>query len=167
MAPKIRLHGPETQFSKWVNKHHLLPNTVLVVTDVDGMLVFHKHHEDMIGGRDVQHLMLIEYKTRGADCSDSQRDTLKMLSQALSKVTSKTKRPRAAKSQRVFSSMRCGDVTLKTWGVHLLQFSGTSPADSKQMRWDGKKIGQWELECLLRFELNPWTLKPHRDRRHH
>lgn len=166
MARK-RLYGPESPFSEWVRRHPVLPAAVLVVSDVDGMLVFHKYHEDRIGGRDVQHLMLLEYKTNGAMCTDSQRDTLKMLSQALSRVTSKRKRPRAAKSQRVFSSISRRDVTLKTWGVHLLQFEATSPEDSEWMKWDGKKIGRWELECLLRFELNPWTLRPNSDRRHH
>lgn len=137
------------------------------VSDIDGLLMFHKHHTDRIGPRDVQHMMMVEYKTYGAKPPMSQHDSLSMLSQALCKVSKTSKRKRSAKSQPVWSPMAKRNVTLKTWGAHLLVFSATSPADSSAITWNGKQINTYDLECLLRFELNPWTLKALRDRRHH
>jgi hypothetical protein len=97
------------------------------VSDIDGLLMFHKHHTDRIGCRDVQHMMMVEYKTHGAMPSASQRDSLSMLSQSLCKIAKSAKRQRAAKSQLVWSHMNKRTVTLKTWGAHLLVFENTCP----------------------------------------
>jgi len=51
--------------------------------------------------------------------------------------------------------------------MHVLRFSGLGPDDSKFIEWDDKDINADTLTDLLRFDLDPDTLKPIDLRNHH
>jgi hypothetical protein len=145
-------------FRKWVQENPRLDSVRngLVVTDFD--LLFHKYktHTDKISTRSVQHMMVVEYKRHGAKLPPTQRDTLGMFHQIF-----------RARRRVVKSPLTGCEVTLRFWGVHVLRFEGESPNDSKWMIWDKQKINLYDLEQLLRFEINPFNLMPIADRRHH
>lgn len=146
------------EFRRWVQANPRLDSTKagLVATDCDLLLHKYKTHYDRCGDRTVQHMMWLEYKQFGAQLSPSQRDTLFMLHQALK-----------TKTRKVKSSITGDVVTLRFWGVHVLRMSGADPTESSIMFWNKRRINVYDLEQLLRFDINPITLKPMEDRRHH
>lgn len=58
-------------------------------------------------------------------------------------------------------------VRVKLYGVHLLQFSGTDPADSEFIWWDGKLISEETLIKLLRIDIDPDDFSEVDPRNHH
>ncbi len=148
----------QDEFRQWIQENPRLDSLRcgLVVTDCDLLLHKYKTHQDKIGSRAVQHMMWLEYKQFGAPLRPTQRDTLGMLHQVF-----------RTKNRTVKSPLNNCDVTLRFWGVHLLRMSGADPFDSKWLFWDKRKINLYDLEQLLRFDINPFNLMPITDRRHH
>lgn len=168
----------ETPFGKWMRGNPRLDSDRYVhgigATDID--MIIHKYKRDydrvgcVVGQRLVQHMMCIEVKTFGAEPSDSQTDTLRLFNAALLNLS--VERQQDRRLPRTCRVKKCVNlwnekVDLKMWGFHLLQLSDAEPIHS-EMRWNRNwRISVYELECLIRFELNPWTLKELSDRRHH
>lgn len=165
----------ELPFRKWVRENGLLDSrkSALVIYDCD--LLLHKYilHTDKIGSREIQAMMFIEVKTQGANITLEQRDTLSILSQMLrNRQETPTKKlyikQATSAPVKVFSIRNNKYVRLFAFGGHLLQISGDSPANSDWMRWDNTYlITEDVLIKLLRFEIDPETLRPMEWRRHH
>ena len=68
---------------------------------------------------------------------------------------------------------RSGVVTVRYLGVYVLAFSGSGPLDSDEIRLFrvgdqvGKRIDLETLEGILRFDVDPATLRPIDYRSHH
>lgn len=155
---------PEPPFNAWIRAHALLDSSpggaALSITDLD--VAVHQYYvKDKSHGRVLrrQNLMYIEDKSHNASLPDAQRDTLGIIYQH-AKAASTIKVVARGKSMR-------GVVTLTHHGLHVVQFSGTTPDDSETIRWDGKVIDQATLVDILRFKVNALTLKPREDRSHH
>jgi hypothetical protein len=71
-----RIYGEDSAFSAWVRGNKLLPAAEIVATDTDLWIHRYKTHIDSIGVRNLQSLIMIEAKTRGAKPNSSQQDTL-------------------------------------------------------------------------------------------
>jgi hypothetical protein len=131
----------------------------IALTDCDMWIHRYKVNTDRVSTREVQHLMLVEVKTFSADVPDSQRDTYQIINAILRTADRRTWSipTRDGKPKRY----------VRSWGVHVLRLSGACPATSDGILWDGKLILAEKLEKILRFEVNPDTLREHSDRRHH
>jgi len=157
---KRRLDGKEeTDFASWVRNNPRLDSVKECVATQDIDYVWHKYNtpKDKIGERRLQHIMLIEEKTHGSDLSDSQRDTMWLIDQAL-------KRLDRIPNHQFRSAMRGDWVQIRYWGYFKLRY-----ADSLEdgVEWNRRKISLQTLESILRFEVDPRTLRPRSDRRHH
>jgi hypothetical protein len=151
----------------WLRRQKDIPsysgNCGVVATDIDFAIHRYMTAIDKSGTREVQSLMVTEVKTRGGDVNDSQRDSL-------------IKIHAGTRSRYKF----CGQ-TIRNYGVSFLFLTGLDPDDS-QITWgrfeiDKKKwatqlivrrpITKEQLKQLLRFELDPDTLRKMDLRRHH
>lgn len=65
------------------------------------------------------------------------------------------------------SLMTGRDFIMKSFGLHVLTFDGFGPYDSENIRWDGKPITVDQLIALVKFDIDPDTLKPMDWRSHH
>lgn len=131
-------------------------------------------HVDGKGTRDVQCQMFVETKSNGAELGDEQRDVLHMVNQCVRTtpwLKQKTNVGRFAKGhgqnvRRVFSVKNGRTIELRHYGVHLLRMSGSNPDNSEWLIWDDETVDVQTLIKLLRFDLDPDTLKPMDLRRH-
>lgn len=158
----------ETAVSRWVrNNPRLKSEDGNSFTDQD--IWDHKFKIDH--DRSVQCLMLTEVKIHGAEPSESQNDTFSIINQLLRNrqdtPTKKSRRQLPGSGVTVFSPLNNRWVKIRSFGVHLLTFSGTGPLDSTQILWDKKSIDIPTLEDLLRFERDPDSLQPMDLRPHH
>jgi hypothetical protein len=139
----------------------------LVRFDLDVLLHRYKLATDQKSTRCLQCLMFIEVKTRDAEPSACQRDTLSLMSQVLRnrrRNVCRDKRGRHAQDHAplamAFSWLLGRDVRIKMFGGHLLQLSGDDPPTSDRLRWDHRPISHANLIALLRFEIDPDSLLP-------
>jgi hypothetical protein len=159
----------ETMFGRWIRNNRELDSAKgYCVTDQDYWIHRFKTHDN----RSFQCIMLVEIKTMGAELSAAQNDTLWIIDQLMRNrrdtPTKKDTRLQAGSGPvKVRSVMAKSDVALKAMGVHVLTFSGLGPDDSSWITWDRKQIDQDTLTKLLRFDLDPDTLKPLDLRSHH
>lgn len=158
-----RIYGSDVPFMGWARRCELLPSISLdcgvVLTDVDCFVHRYLTSVDRLGTRDVQAMMEIEVKSRNGRLTDSQADTYRKKHITVRKCSS-------IDGQAVFN-----------YGVGILRMSGTDPDNSDQMQWgrfmsrDGRlnwqTIDLASLISLMRFEIDPDSLKPLRFRRHH
>jgi hypothetical protein len=135
--------------------------------DIDVLLHRYLTLRDKRGQREVQAIMFVEIKTRDADMTLAQRDTLGMLNQVLRNRKRNMHCERRGRHlsdhtplASAYSHVRQGRVRLRMFGGHVLRFSGTCPSDSRSMTWDGKQINVHQLIALLRFDLDPDTIEP-------
>lgn len=155
---KPRRYGEESPLSKWIRDNPRLDSNVygLSVSDVDQVIHRFLNHVDRIGTRDIQHILLIEEKSRNGEPSDSQSETLRFLDELLRKAGSiRTRNNRGQK------------VVVKYHGLHFVIYDGPTPDASVRVYWDRKAVTRTELEEVLRFERDATTLAPRSDRRHH
>jgi hypothetical protein len=146
-------------FSKWTREEPRIASRLgYAMLDID--FVWHQWlaREDRIGQRTVNHLMLIEEKSRGKDLQMSQRDTMYLIDQAMTDCD---------KRRLMVRTIRGDKVRIRWWGYHKLRYAGDAPDTSEWITWDKKPVSLDELVAILRFELNPRNLKPLDDRRHH
>jgi hypothetical protein len=160
-------HTKETAFERWMrNEEELDSGLGLVRFDLDVLLHRYMRLVDGKGSRDLQIMMFIEVKTLGANVLQSQLDTFSLLSQVLRNRKTNMHQQRHGRHTDAVTpvtahSKKLGKpVTLWLRGGHLLQLSGTSPVNSSDIRWDWKKISIDDLVGLIRFDLDPDTLKP-------
>jgi hypothetical protein len=152
----------ETPFGRWLrSKGHegVLPSSSLVASDCDFIIHRYKMEVDGIGQRAVQALMFLEVKTRNADPSDSQRDTMWL------------------------NHLLCSDKRKKVngrsvwhFGVSFLSLPGETPDDAPGARWGRFQKGgviHWthissrQIEQLLHFDIDPDSFCARPFRRHH
>lgn len=163
----------ETAFGRWIrNNRELDSRKGYCVTDLDMTISeFKTVHQFKSGySRDFQLIMDIEVKTMGADLSQSQRDTLHIRNQLMRnrrQTPTKELLFQAGNTPEVFSVIQGRKIVVRCYGVHLLRFSGLGPDDSEWMLWDTKPINSDTLTEILRFDLDPDTLKPIDLRNHH
>lgn len=161
-------HSAETAIERWIRKQERLDSRIegIVRFDCDILLHRYKLRVDKMGATDTQCVMFIEVKTHGAEPSLSQTDTLSLFSQVLR--NRRPNRHQAKKGRhandhtppaRTWSKARSKSIGLRMFGGHLLQMENESPDDSAWMKWDWKPITVDHLIALLRFEIDPDTLK--------
>ena len=158
----------ETEFSRWTRNNHLLESVEgQVIIDQDVWV----HRFKTALGRKFQCLMLLEVKVFGAEPTLAQRDTLHIINQVTRNrretPTKKRKWQAGNAPLKTYSAISKGDVVLKCFGTHVLRLSNLSPNDSEWLKWNKEDITEDQLVKLLRFDLDPDTLKPMDFRKHH
>lgn len=158
----------ETMFGRWIrNNKQLDSRSGYSVSDQDYWIHKYKTHET----RRFQLLMLVEIKTMGAALSEAQKDTLYQVNQLMrNRRQTPTKELRYQTSSgplKVKSTMLGGEVVMRAFGMHVLTFSGLGPDDSEWIRWDRTQISVDQLTSILRFDLDPDTLRELDLRLHH
>ena len=162
-----RIYGQDKDFCDWLRKNQNLPSTEIVISDVDCIVHQYKTIVDSIGTRDIQSILYLEVKTRGASLTKSQLDTLFKLHKTMF-----TSRLEEINGQFV-----------RNWGVAIVSMDGTHPFNSKCMYWGrfdeyggldwgddrlgGRVLTVETLNKLLRFEIHPDNFQPEPFRRHH
>jgi hypothetical protein len=177
----------EPAINRWIRENPRLDSREASITVNDIDLLVHAYRTPCANGRSrlVQCQMIVEIKRHGAFPSDVQRDSFSILSQYLrNRKATPTSRRRGrhaadlAPLATVSSLCYHREVQARSFGVHLLRLSGECPLSSEWMEWDGgpdlagtgwkgKPITVDQLEGLLRFDLDPDTLRPMDLRRHH
>jgi len=158
----------ETDFSRWVRENPSLDSkNGYCIIDQDFWIDRFKTH----GNREFQCMMLVEIKTMGASLTLAQRDTLVKVNQLMRnrrQTPTKDLRWQAGYSPvDAYSPMTGRRIKLRAFGMHVLTFSGRGPNDSDVILWDRKEIDIDMLTSILRFDLDPDTLKPIDLRNHH
>lgn len=166
----------ETGFSRWLRERggpggDLRPEDGFVCCDMD--YIVHRYKTDRYG-RDVQCIMFVEVKTRGGEPTKSQADTLVLIDQFLNNrrhtpTKSSGKRSLNGTRSRALSLVVGREVTVRAYGGYLLQFEQTGPDDSAWIRWGRNRteITPDQLAQILRFDIDPETLKSNEDFRSH
>jgi len=161
--------GYESNFSRWLRECPDLDSNGAGLCVMDTDYIFHRFRTQL--GRAFQCLMIVEVKTQNAEMSDAQRDTAGILNQLTRnrrQTPTKALHWQAGNGPlklRSFIAKR--DVNVKSFGFHLLTFDGYGPLDSENIRWDKKPITIDQLIALLKFDLDPDTLRPMDWRSHH
>jgi len=164
-----RSHTAETAVERWIRNCRELDSIQAGIARFDIDVLMHRYLtlRDKRGTRLVQAIMFLEIKTLGAELADAQQDTLGMLSQVLRNRRRNMYRDKRGRHlgdhsplASAYSHMMGRRVRLRMFGGHLLRLSGTSPTDSDWMTWDNKRINVHQLIALLRFDLDPDTLRP-------
>ena len=155
-----RRDGNEEPYKSWIRNNKALDSRDpgLSITDIDDVIHRYKVMADSVGTREIQHIMFLEVKTFGAVVPFAQGETLKLVDKLLRLGDKKT----IAIANSVVSERY-----LRCWGVHVLRFAGECPNTSEWIEWDGHKVSVDELTKLLRFDIDPDTLRARSDRRHH
>ena len=167
-----RRDGNEEPWRAWVrdNPHIDSRHESLSVTDSD--LWFHRYrgNSDACGSRQVQHIMLTEWKCCGASTPPAQQDTLRVLWRLLEQVSRRSD-GRVLTHRLVIPNSRERVRHVRFWGLHYVRLSHQDPAESEveggYIEWDRTPINVQALEEVLRFDRHPYTLQPREDRRHH
>lgn len=159
----------ETSFGRWIrNNKQLDSSNGYCVIDQDYWIHRFKTFRD----RDFQLIMLVEIKTHGSDLTNAQRDTLLFVNEIMrnDRNTPTKKLPwyfGGSSIRKVKSIIAGKEVILRTYGMHTLRFSGLGPDDSDTIFWDKKLINLDVLTSILRFDLDPFVLRPIDLRNHH
>jgi len=162
---QIKIEAPIKQ---WI-RHHPELDSSDGFTAFDHDLVWHRWRTTH--GREVQFMMIIEIKTHGADLSDSQHDSMIIANQLLRnrrQTPTKDIRYQAGTGpQKVYSPLKRSDIRVRHFGIHLWRMQGATPEDSSWMKWDKQAIDTETLLAVLKYELDPDTLRPMDCRSHH
>ena len=162
-------HSAESAFERWMRDHPALGSREAGIVRFDCDVLLHKYarHVDKKSERTLQCVMFVEVKTFGADVTPAQRDTLSMFSQVLINRRRNRHAPRHGRHADdhiapavVTSLIQGGPVRLRLFGGHLLRLADADPVTSAWMRWNGAAITCDQLVSLLRFDLDPHTLRP-------
>ena len=159
----------ESIFSRWIrNNPHLESADGYSVSDQDYWI--HKYKTDD-RDRQLQLMMMVEIKTLGGTVSAAQRDTLYLANQIMRNRRETPTRPLRYQAGNApltaYSTMLRRNIQVRIFGIHVLRFSGLGPTDSKWMIWDNREITESQLTGLLRFDIDPDTLRPLELRVHH
>lgn len=159
----------ETSFSRWIRNRKDLDSNGVGISVMDADWIIHRFRTEL--GRSFQCLMILEVKTRGGEMSYAQRDTVNTLDQLLrNRVKTPTSNPipQARNGVRKVDSVAArSSVFVRAFGVHVLTFENLGPDDSTWITWDAQKVDVDQLASLLRFDLDPDTLRPMDWRSHH
>jgi len=161
-----RYWGSEEGLSRWFrHQESQLPSRsngkAFSIIDVDFVIHAYKLCEDGVGTREIQAIMKVEFKSRNGEPTPGQLDTLWK-----DNLGHKT------------DYYDCAGLKVRNFGWFVLSVNGTCPDDSDVMRW-GNIVGtksaciEWvpinkdRLFEILRFDVDPRTLKRRWYRRHH
>ena len=168
-------HTAESGFGRWIRNNPALDSrSGFCVVDQDYWVHAYKTHET----REFQCLMCVEIKTHGGKMSYAQRDTLHIVNQLLrnrrATPTKSDARAGGSSVRTVHSAALGREINLRSFGAFVLTFDGLGPDDSSVITWGGGdgRSKYVEISCevltgLLRFDLDPDTLKPLDLRNHH
>jgi len=158
MTTKRRDGRDVTPFAEWVRTNKELDSFRACVTNHDIDWIWHKYLVscDTYGKRTINHVMFIEEKSFGKDLTMPQREIMYLLDQVL----------RRTKTIRLYN-LQHQEIAVRFWGYFKLRYDGESLPASSWIKWNKNTITTEQLTQILRFELNPRTLKPRSDRRHH
>lgn len=160
-----RRDGNETPFSEWIRAEARLDSIRerLYVTDADYWIYQYRAHRDRVGERMIDSVMLVELKTFSAGLPWNQRDTLKLVNEGFRKAF-RNSTGRLKDVRMVFGS----EVRVVHFhGAFLLRLSGDRPDKSETIEWHGRRVDLDKLVDILRFAVDPLTLRPRSLRRHH
>jgi len=168
-CPNCRYDIPlEDEIGQWVRTHQQLKSGD-GFTFMDRDMICHRFKTTH--GREFQCLMFVEWKSRGGQLNDVQRDTMHITNQMFrTDSTTPTKRGKSHLHQvpnGAWSVMANKKVAVKAFGYHLVRMNGSTPDDSTQIMWDKQEVSKEQLIQLLRFDINPDTLRPMDWRIHH
>lgn len=154
-----RRGGEDHPTLAWIRANRRLDSIVagLSVQDIDATIHQFKVRIDGIGTREVNNHMCVEIKTFEAKPSFAQKDTHLIESQLLHT---------GGRYKRV-KDIRGRWRRVRSWGWHYLTLTGDSPANSERIWWDNQPIDTETLEAILTFRLDPDSLHPRSERRHH
>jgi hypothetical protein len=160
-----RRDGNDTPFSRWLREQPALDShsSRTCVQDVDYWIHKYRCTHDTRGDRAVDHLMLVELKTRGRRVDFAQRDTLGLVRRLIESVFL------IGDSERVMTKrimMGNEPREVKFYGYFALEISGDRPDTSRSIRWHGREIDLDVLIEVLDFAVHPRTLRRNVDRRH-
>lgn len=145
-------HTAESAFQRWVRENPELDSSDgHVVSDFD---FFVHRFMTPTAGRAIQAVMFLEVKTKWAEMRISQRKSLSIARQLIQN------RRGLERLHEVTDGIRGPTIRVWNFGGFELRFSGESPTDSDRITWSGKKISAETLEMLLRFDIDPQTLRP-------
>lgn len=138
-----------SEFAKWryetpeLNSHRF----GLTVCDID-QVFFHDEK-----GTKEAYIMLLELKSHGKTEMEVHAKNIYNLCDSVFRLASN-------KTVSVELWGRVEQRRIRYMGWHLLVLSNTRPDNSKWMLWDDYHVSEYELVRILRFELDPYTLKP-------
>ena len=144
----------ETGFGRWMRNLPALDSIQGIVrTDLDHCILRYK---TTIQGRDFQLLMIVEVKEYGAQPDKSQIDILSFIRQMIEDKGTNMHGAPTVRTHNLISKMRDNrKVSVRFWGVHLLQFEKTNPDDSSWIKWNRKLISKHDLVAVLAMERRP------------
>lgn len=123
--------------------------------------------------RSVMYLMLVEIKTHARDLNPPQRELLMLVNELLRTKPWKEHRDhgrftgRHSQNVRLVHAYLSGrKIPIYCYGVHKLQISGATPPTSERITWDNKDVEAAQLARILRYDLDPDTLRPIEHRSH-
>lgn len=155
----------EDGFLQWVRMHPRLDSVREGIVRFDLDILMHRYmfRPDPLGDRTIQAIMFIEAKTWGAQPSESQNDTLGMMSQLLRNRRSNIHRPvihhQVGGCTWLYSAAKKEWVATFLLGGHLLRMEYGTP-ETGWIEWDAKRISINQLVKILAFEMDPDTLRP-------
>lgn len=160
-STKSRVYGEDTPTTGWMRRQTEISSREIVITDKDLKIHRYLNCIDGQGTRDIQCLMELEIKTRGAVPNQSQSDTYWLWNSTIN---------RPGKVVKVKTKL------VVNYGVSFWRLENLTPEDSEWMEWgrfnehgviNWRRISLHEWFRLVRFEINPDTLLPQQFRRHH
>lgn len=156
----------DSPFGDWIRRHTELDSREfrLSVQNVDWWIHRFRRHTDHSGDRHIDSLMWVELKTFAADLTYAQTDTYGLLTEAFAKQF-RTKDGAQIRTVRVTLNHEVRRVHL--WGHFTLRLQGERPDDGGWINWNGHRVTDTQLVQIVRFNLNPISLRPHALRRHH
>ena len=154
----------EPAFGRWIRNNPELDS-------YDGYCVIDQdywvHEFSTYRGKDFQLIMMVEIKTFRAMPTLAQKDTLHVIDQ-ITRNRRNGKIKQAGNSiQKVYSYASEKEVYIRSYGAHLLTFSHSGPDDSDWIKWNQRIVSEDILTKILRFDLDPDTLKKIDLRYHH
>lgn len=161
----IRRDGFESPFSDWIRNEPRLDSIKerLSLTDVDYWIHQYRAKTDKVGDRFIDSIMCVELKTFQRNLPFAQRDTLRIVSA----VTKQAFRTKDGKVRTIKVDLGNEVRHVRHFGYFMLRLHGDRPDNSEWIEWHGRSVDIDKLVDILRFKINPITLKTRSDRRHH
>lgn len=161
MTAEFRNGEQACKVMDWIRRNPSLDSrdVGISITDIDAVVHRYMRPSEMKNrDRSLQELMFVEIKTFGAEVQFAQRDTLNKTNAAIRSIVGNP--IGGVTGCRASSCFMADGTELHFWGIHCLRMNAACPATSDWIVWDKHKITVEQLESLLAFDLNPYTLRP-------
>lgn len=172
---RLRVYGRDIAFMSWMRGNPRLDSRMarLAPTDIDVLVHQYPDRHSTNPKRRIDNLMIVETKSHafgpvmGVEFT-AQQDTYAVFNAFMREVC-----VRVSRKGRAIRTVDVGRVAgrrrrVRFWGVHMLAMSSDTP-DVGKLWWDDRPepITVTQLEELMRFERNPYTLERIDYRDHH